>query len=106
MAVLAEPRVLLLDEPLAGLGEMEIKGVLGVLSKHIGRQTILIVEHKISQVENFLERLTVMHEGKIIADGKYEECLRHPEVRRSYWQIDISADGTDSVSRSGVHDHE
>ncbi len=93
MAILAEPKVLLLDEPLAGLSESEIRGVLGVLRKHIGRQTILIVEHKISKVEGFLERLTVMHEGKIIADGSYEECLRDPEVRRSYWQIDVSGDG-------------
>jgi branched-chain amino acid transport system ATP-binding protein len=106
MAILAEPRVLLLDEPLAGLGELEIKEVLGVLSKHVGKQTILIVEHKISKVEDFLERLTVMHEGKIIADGGYEECLRDPEVRRSYWQIDASANGTDPASTSGVQDDE
>jgi ABC-type branched-subunit amino acid transport system ATPase component len=98
MAILAEPRVLLLDEPLAGLAESEIKEVLGVLSKRVGKQTILIVEHKISQVEDFLERLTVMHEGKIIADGGCEECLRDPEVRRSYWQIDIPAEGTDPIS--------
>jgi branched-chain amino acid transport system ATP-binding protein len=91
MAILAEPEVLLLDEPLAGLGEFEIRGVLGILKKRIGKQTILIVEHKISQVEDFLERLTVMHEGRIIADGGYEACLRDPEVRRSYWQIDASA---------------
>jgi branched-chain amino acid transport system ATP-binding protein len=94
MAILAEPRVLLLDEPLAGLAELEIKDVLGVLRKHIGKQTILIVEHKISQVEDFLQRLTVMHEGRVIADGACEECLRDPEVRRSYWQIETSADGT------------
>jgi len=105
MTLLAEPRVLLLDEPLAGLGELEIKRVLGVLTKHMGKQTILIVEHKISKVEDFLKRLTVMHEGKIIADGGYEECLRDPEVRRSYWQIDASADGTDPAGTYGVHDH-
>ena len=43
MAILANPRVLLLDEPLAGLAESEIKGVLKVLRKHVGKQTILIV---------------------------------------------------------------
>jgi branched-chain amino acid transport system ATP-binding protein len=98
MAVLAEPQVLLLDEPLAGLSESEIKGVLDVLRRRIGQQTILIVEHKISQVEDFLQRLTVMHEGRIIADGGYEECLRHPAVRRSYWQIDVDAEETPNVS--------
>lgn len=99
MAVLAEPEVLLLDEPLAGLAESEIKGVLDVLGKHIGKQTILIVEHKISHVKDFVQRLTVMHEGRIIADGGYEECLRNPEVRRSYWQIDASADGDEHATR-------
>ena len=98
MAVLAEPEVLLLDEPLAGLSESEIKGILDVLARRVGKQTILIVEHKISQVKDFVQRLTVMHEGRIIADGGYEECLRNPEVRRSYWQIDVSADGSEHAS--------
>lgn len=92
MAVLAEPRVLLLDEPLAGLAESEIRDVLAVLRRQAGKQTILIVEHKISQVEDFLQRLTVMHEGRVIADGGYEETLRDPAVRRSYWQIDAADD--------------
>jgi ABC-type branched-subunit amino acid transport system ATPase component len=48
-------------------------------------------------VENFLERLTVMHEGKIIADGRCEECLRDPEVRRSYWQIEATAEGAEQA---------
>jgi branched-chain amino acid transport system ATP-binding protein len=92
MAVLSEPEVLLLDEPLAGLAESEIAAILGVLRKHAGKQTILIVEHKISHVQEFLQRMTVMHEGRIIADGDYDECMRHPEVRKSYWQIDTAND--------------
>ena len=92
MAVIAEPKVLLLDEPLAGLAESEIRAVLDVLRRHAGRQTILIVEHKISHVKDFVQRLTVMHEGKVIAEGGYEECLRHPAVRRSYWQIEADDD--------------
>jgi branched-chain amino acid transport system ATP-binding protein len=91
MAVLAEPKVLLLDEPLAGLSESEIKAVLDVLRSRVGKQTILIVEHKVSHVKDFVQRLTVMHEGRIIADGEPDKVLRHPEVRRSYWQIDGSA---------------
>jgi branched-chain amino acid transport system ATP-binding protein len=98
MAVLVEPRVLLLDEPLAGLAESEIRSVLEILRRRIGKQTILIVEHKISQVKDFVERLTVMHEGRIIADGGYEECLNHPEVRRSYWQIDTAAGESEHAS--------
>jgi branched-chain amino acid transport system ATP-binding protein len=98
MAVLAEPEVLLLDEPLAGLADSEIKAVLDVLGKRIGKQTILIVEHKISHIKDFVQRLTVMHEGRVIADGGYEECLRHPEVRRSYWQIDVPAEGGEHAS--------
>ena len=92
MTILAEPKVLLLDEPLAGLAESEIQGILDVLRRHVGQQTILIVEHKISHVQDFLQRLTVMHEGRVIADGGCEECLRHPQVRRSYWQIEVPAD--------------
>jgi ABC-type branched-subunit amino acid transport system ATPase component len=84
--------VLLLDEPLAGLAESEIQAVLGVLGRQVGKQTILIVEHKISHVQDFLQRLTVMHEGRVIADGPCEEALRHPEVRRSYWQIETPAE--------------
>jgi branched-chain amino acid transport system ATP-binding protein len=102
MAVLAKPEVLLLDEPLAGLAESEIKGVLDVLRKQIGKQTILIVEHKISHVKDFLERLIVMHEGRIIAEGGYEECLRHPEVRKSYWQIDTPEEDDE---QDILHDH-
>jgi branched-chain amino acid transport system ATP-binding protein len=98
MAVLAQPHVLMLDEPLAGLAESEIRGLLAILGQRVGKQTILIVEHKISHVKDFVQRLTVMHEGRVIADGGYEECLRHPEVRRSYWQIDTEQEGSGNVS--------
>ncbi|HET9652868.1 MAG TPA: ATP-binding cassette domain-containing protein, partial [Usitatibacter sp.] len=87
MAMIARPEVLLLDEPLAGLAESEIRSVLEVLRRHLGRQTIVIVEHKISQVQDFVQRLIVMHEGRILAEGTYDECMRDPEVRRSYWQV-------------------
>ena len=98
MAVLSEPKVLLLDEPLAGLAESEIKGVLDVLRRRRGLQAILIVEHKISHLQDLVQRLTVMHEGRIIADGTCEECLSDAAVRRSYWQIDVAA-GREAVAQ-------
>ena len=48
-------------------------------------------------MRDFLQRLTVMHEGRVIADGGCEECLRDPEVRRSYWQIEVSGDPNGTV---------
>ena len=69
-----------------------------MLRRRIGKQTILIVEHKISHVKDFLQRLTVMHEGRIIADGGFDECLQHPAVRRSYWQIDDAADAKENAA--------
>ena len=44
-----------------------------MLRQRVGQQTILIVEHKISHVKDFVQRLTVMHEGRVIADGGCEE---------------------------------
>jgi branched-chain amino acid transport system ATP-binding protein len=98
MAMLSEPELLLLDEPLAGLAESEIRSVLDILRREIGRRTIVIVEHKISAVKDFVQRLMVMHDGRVIAEGGYDECLAHPEVRRSYWQI---ADESDVVGTTG-----
>lgn len=95
MAILAEPKMLMFDEPLAGLAESEIQRVLAVLRSRVGRQTILIVEHKLSHIHDFVQRLTVMHEGRVIAEGGVDECLRHPEVRRSYWQIEVPAAPTE-----------
>jgi len=87
MAVLAEPRVLMLDEPLAGLSEAEIHQVLEVLRGQRGQRSTVVVEHKVSHLLGFLERLVVLHEGRVIAEGSPEACLRHPEVRRSYWRV-------------------
>lgn len=92
MSMLAEPELLLLDEPLAGLAESEIRSVLDVLRRHGGSRTIVIVEHKVSAVKDFVQRLMVMHEGRVIAEGGYDECMQHPEVRRSYWQIGAGAE--------------
>lgn len=87
MAFIADPEIVVLDEPFAGLSDIEIEELLEVLRLHVRRKTVIIVEHKISKIRNFVERLAVMHEGRIVADGKPEETLEHPEVRRVYWKV-------------------
>lgn len=87
MALLAEPRVLMLDEPLAGLSEAEIQQVMEVLRSQVGQRSMIVVEHKVSHLLGFVHRLTVLHEGRVIAEGEPERCLQDPEVRRSYWRV-------------------
>jgi len=88
MAIITEPKVLMLDEPFAGLSEAEIADVLKILANQAKKRSIFIVEHKLSKIKGFVERLTVMSEGKIIADGDYETVLNAPAVRKSYWKLD------------------
>ncbi|HHY33466.1 MAG TPA: ABC transporter ATP-binding protein [Firmicutes bacterium] len=88
MALIGNPEVLLLDEPFAGLSEREIDETIDILREYVGKISILIVEHKITKLKTFVERVTVLAEGQIIADGGFEEVLQSPAVRKSYWQID------------------
>jgi branched-chain amino acid transport system ATP-binding protein len=87
MAFIASPIVLVLDEPFSGLSDLEIDEVIRVFRKYSHQKTILIVEHKISKLIDIVDRLAVMHEGKIIASGSPKETLEDPEVRRVYWKV-------------------
>lgn len=87
MAFIGNPSVLALDEPFSGLGDMEIDEVISVFRKYTHKKTILIIEHKISKLFDIVDRLAVMHEGKIIVSGPAKETLEHPEVRRVYWRV-------------------
>ncbi len=87
MAFVANPIILALDEPFAGLSDLEIDEVIRVFRKYSHQKTILIVEHKISKLIDIVDRLAVMHEGKIIASGPPKETLEDPEVRRVYWRV-------------------
>ncbi len=88
MAWVTDPVVLLLDEPFAGIGDQEIDELLEVLSSVRHQKTLVIVEHKVSKLETFVDKLAVMHEGQLIAFGSFEETINNPEVRRSYWKIE------------------
>jgi branched-chain amino acid transport system ATP-binding protein len=85
LALALRPRVLLLDEPFAGLSDVEIAEVLGLVRRIQGTLSIVIIEHKISHLVDLASRLSVMHGGRFIAEGKPSEVLGDATVRQVYW---------------------
>jgi len=79
-----KPRVLLLDEPTAGLSHEETESVSRLIAGLKGRYSILMIEHKMDVVMRISDRLSVMHFGSIIAEGTPEEVARDPGVRKAY----------------------
>lgn len=85
MALALKPKLLLLDEPLAGLSEAEIAQVVSLIRTVKQNITVVIIEHKISRIVDLVSKLSVMHEGKLIAEGNPDDILCNPTVRRVYW---------------------
>ncbi|MGA3118117.1 MAG: ABC transporter ATP-binding protein [Syntrophobacteraceae bacterium] len=79
------PRILLLDEPLAGLSDHEIGSVLEMINRVKESFSLVVIEHKISKIVGLVQKLIVMNEGKIISEGSTENCLGDPKVRECYW---------------------
>ncbi|MBF8288115.1 MAG: ABC transporter ATP-binding protein [Candidatus Rokubacteria bacterium] len=80
----ASPRLLLLDEPAAGLSPDETQKMVALVRKLKGRYTIILIEHKIDVVMTISDRISVMHFGSVIAEGTPAEIQRNAEVRRAY----------------------
>jgi branched-chain amino acid transport system ATP-binding protein len=84
-AVAAEPKLLIADESMAGLSHSEIEDILTLLKQLNERGiTVILIEHIMSAVMSFSQRLVVLVSGKKIADGKPEDVVRNPEVVRAY----------------------
>ena len=84
-AVAAEPKLLIADESMAGLSHSEIDDILALLVRLNERGiTVILIEHIMSAVMSFSQRLAVLVSGKKIADGRPEDVVRNPEVVRAY----------------------
>jgi branched-chain amino acid transport system ATP-binding protein len=84
IALAAAPRVLLLDEPAAGLSPEETRKMVALVRALKGRYTIVLIEHKIDIIMSVSDRISVMHFGNLIAEGTPDEIQRNTEVRRAY----------------------
>ena len=84
MALATRPTMLLLDEPMAGMGIEESARMLETLKAFKGRLTIILVEHDMDAVFALADRITVMVSGRPIATGRPDEIRANPEVRQAY----------------------
>jgi branched-chain amino acid transport system ATP-binding protein len=84
MVLATRPRLLLLDEPMAGMGPDESQRMIELLQSLKGRQTIVLVEHDMDAVFRLADRISVLVYGRIIATGTPQEIRNNAEVRRAY----------------------
>jgi branched-chain amino acid transport system ATP-binding protein len=90
MVLATAPRVILLDEPLAGMGQSEARRIVELIATLKQGRAVLIVEHDMDAVFELADRLTVMADGRVIAAGAPADVRRHPAVRAAYLGEDAS----------------
>ncbi len=91
MALAADPSVLLLDEPMAGMSAAEGAAAIELLQSLKGRYTIVLVEHDMNAVFSLADRISVLVYGKVAATGTIDEIRNHPDVRAAYLGDDADA---------------
>lgn len=84
LLIVQNPKVLLLDEPTAGMTQAETYKTAQIISRLKGRHTILVVEHDMAFVREIAERITVMHLGQVLAEGSVTQIEQNPKVREAY----------------------
>ncbi len=79
-----EPEVMLLDEPMAGMGHEDISRVVELVRRVSKGRTVLMVEHNLSVVADLSDTITVLTRGQTLAEGDYAAVSANPEVRQAY----------------------
>jgi branched-chain amino acid transport system ATP-binding protein len=79
-----DPVMLLLDEPMAGLGQEDIGLISALIRKAAAEHTVLMVEHNLSVVADLSDIITVLTRGRILAEGDYDAVSQNPEVMEAY----------------------
>jgi len=84
MALACDPRLLLLDEPTAGMSPEETITMMDLIVQLAAERTVILVEHKMKLVMGICQRLIVLHHGELLAEGTPEDIRANDEVRRVY----------------------
>ena len=88
MALAEKPRLLLLDEPAAGLSSAETHSLTLLLKKLDPNITILLIEHDMDVAFEFAEKITVLYQGKFLTEGTKEEIKKNPTVQEIYLGVE------------------
>jgi branched-chain amino acid transport system ATP-binding protein len=84
IALACEPRLLLLDEPTAGMSPEETERTIGLIKRIAAGRTVILVEHKMKVVMKISDRITVLHQGQVLAEGTPEEIRSNERVQQTY----------------------
>jgi branched-chain amino acid transport system ATP-binding protein len=84
MALAADPQLLLMDEPTAGMSPEETTVMMDLITELAAERTVILVEHKMKLVMGICKTLIVLHHGQLLAQGSPEDIRANPEVRRVY----------------------
>jgi urea transport system ATP-binding protein len=84
MLLLEQPKLLLVDEPVAGMTQQEIERTEEILASLVGRHTVVVVEHDMDFVRSIAQTVTVLHEGRVLAEGPMSEVQQDPKVVEVY----------------------
>jgi len=79
-----EPEMMLLDEPMAGMGHEDIDRIAALIRRVSANRTILMVEHNLQVVAHLSDRITVLTRGRVLAEGDYKTVSENEDVREAY----------------------
>ena len=84
MLLVQDPRLLLIDEPVAGMTHQETEQTAELLCSLAGKHSVVVVEHEMDFIRSIANRVTVLHEGKVLAEGSMEDVQNDPKVVEVY----------------------